>query len=911
MKKFTLTSIIAMILAVSASLTADELYYYGGGKRIFLFLYEDVVSIEWRVDVSRDQKEGILTTIPNIRSHISIERYQVTILRISPADAKTILKQLSTLPEIEFVHSLLYVEENDTLVLTNEIGVKLKPSLTVENLEKEYEVKLIREDPFDDTYKILKVLRHSRLNSLEIANMLTESGMVEFACPNFIRKIDFDATPNDYYYPNQWALPKVDTPLAWDYETGSSNIVVAVLDQGVDLDHPDLGSIIVPGYDAVDNDNVPQCNPYDGHGTCCAGIIAAITHNNIGVAGIAGGWSSAGGCRIMPIRIAEGYNFVADSDIKYCFEWAVGHGAKILSNSWGGGPYSDIIVEGIQYAVDHDCLVFFSSGNTSGQLSFPAYVQQCIAVGATDQNDVRWYYSAYGNGLDITAPSGDVNLQGDIWTTDNTGNDGYYPSQCPTGSPDGNYMGNFGGTSAACPHAVGVAALMWSRYPSASAATIRYVLEHDSEDLGAIGWDQYYGWGRINCLAPLVCCQPDNHVKCWWDANYIGNDVYNSTGAGQSVLQFADPYQWAEYHVKIQNDGTTPDIINVTATEQGTGDWTTRYYDALSGGNDITGQITSTSGWSAGMVDAGACIEIQVKVKPGGSVNGMIKTVNIASRTQDPSTDKIDMAKMITQCNVLQPDNQIKKSNETVYVGNNIYNTTGQNQTKNQDVSRNQTATYHVKVENDGETYDVDWINGPGGDSHWSIEYFDAITGGNNITYNVVNGIYWVYLSSPGATAYLRVEVTPSSSCPWNEQKDVLVTATAGYNANKKDAVKAVTKCSKYQQEEDRKDITGLQKEEGVQAQESQVIEQFAVESIHPNPFKGVLRIRLYSPDSRSVSINMYDIQGRLVNQMLASETKIGINELTIPNEGLAAGVYFLSVNTDGYEEMMRVILLQ
>jgi hypothetical protein len=353
---------------------------------------------------------------------------------------------------------------------------------------------------------------------------------------------------------------------------------------------------------------------------------------------------------------------------------------------------------------------------------------------------------------------------------------------------------------------------------------------------------------------------------------------------------------------------TQADIVNVKADETGTGNWTSRYYDALVGGNDITSEITSAAGWTI-ILASGTCREIRVQVKPGAGMQGLIRRVNVTSCTNGTPGEKVDLVYMITQCNVLQPDNQIKNSNETVYVGNNIYNTTGQNQTKNQVVSRNQTAIYHVKVENDGEVVDVDVITGPGGDSRWSIQYYDAITGGNNITYNVVNGVYWVYLS-PGATAYLRVEVTPSSSCPWNEQKDVLVTATAGYNANKKDAVKAVTKCSNHQGE-DRIDITGLQKEEDVQAQENQAIGHFAVESIHPNPFKGSLRIRLYSPDARTVSINMYDIQGRLVNQMLASETKIGINELTIPNEGLAAGVYFLSVKTDGYEEMMRVILLQ
>lgn len=353
-----------------------------------------------------EEKEAILRSKPEIKSWYHIEKYRVTILVVDKTKSQMLMEELFLLPQVEFAHFILHTGQNDSLILTNELIVKLTPVIAIEEIKSQYQTELLREDPFDDVYKVLKVYKGSQFNAIEIANSLAENGTVIYACPNFIRKIEIHKEPDDEYYSQQWVLPKIGTPLAWDYTTGSSNVKIAIIDGGVDLGHPDLQNAITTGYDAVDNDNTPQCNPTDGHGTCCAGIAAAVTNNNEGIAGVAGGWGVSGGCKILPIRISSfSSGWISDDEIKFCFNWATNQGAKIFSNSWGTGYIpSAPIFEGIKYAINHNCLVFFASGNTYSHVMWPAQEHECIAVGATNQSNLRWDYSAHDRTLDICAP---------------------------------------------------------------------------------------------------------------------------------------------------------------------------------------------------------------------------------------------------------------------------------------------------------------------------------------------------------------------------------------------------------------------------------------------------------------------------------------------------------------------------
>ncbi|HKJ80859.1 MAG TPA: S8 family serine peptidase, partial [Ignavibacteriaceae bacterium] len=174
-------------------------------------------------------------------------------------------------------------------------------------------------------------------------------------------------------------------------------------------------------------------------------------------------------------------------------------GADVLSNSWSGGEPNDALTNAINNAATYGrggkgCVVVFSAGNGNTSVYYPAYLDNVIAVGATDQNDAKWNYSNYGSALDIVAPSGDVNLQGDIWTTDIMGTSGY---------STGNYTGLFGGTSAACPLVSGLAALILSQQTDLTGSQVKQVIELTAKDLGSSGRDDYYGWGRIDAWNAL------------------------------------------------------------------------------------------------------------------------------------------------------------------------------------------------------------------------------------------------------------------------------------------------------------------------------------------------------------------------------------------------------------------------
>lgn len=293
-----------------------------------------------------------------------------------------------------------------------------------------------------------------------------KADLARYIEPNMKFHVDF--VPNDHEWTEQWGPKKIMADWAWNTTTGNRSMLVAVIDTGVDYNHTDLDdNYVALGYDWVNNDT----NPMDdhSHGTHCAGIIAAETNNSIGVAGLAQ-------VRFMAEKAFNESGDGLEDDVANAIIHAVDQGANILSNSWGDYEESQLIHNAMDYAYANGLLIIAAAGNkdTSSKL-YPAAYDEVIAVTATTSSDNKASFSNYGDWVELAAPGAS------IYST----------------IPGGSY-GDKSGTSMACPHVAGVAALIWSRFPNVTRDWVRAQLRYTSDDLGATGFDQYYGYGRVN-----------------------------------------------------------------------------------------------------------------------------------------------------------------------------------------------------------------------------------------------------------------------------------------------------------------------------------------------------------------------------------------------------------------------------
>jgi serine protease len=285
----------------------------------------------------------------------------------------------------------------------------------------------------------------------------------------------YQAATNDPYFAQQWSFTRVNYTSAWNTHFGQG-VRVAVIDSGVQGDHPDLAGHVVTGHQFLSS-NDGEFTYYgpggttdpDGHGTHVAGILAASTGNGVGVAG------AAPGAEILPVTAlcADGSGW--DSDIANAVIWAVDNGARVINMSIAG-PDSLAVQWAIQYARDRDVVVVAAAGNSGpGQVTeYPAGYASVIAVGATDRNNSVAGFSTRGPHLDLAAPGIDV------FSTWN--GSGYAYDD---------------GTSMAAPHVAAAAAIVRGVHPEYGAAQVCTQLVRTALDVGASGFDNAAGHGLI------------------------------------------------------------------------------------------------------------------------------------------------------------------------------------------------------------------------------------------------------------------------------------------------------------------------------------------------------------------------------------------------------------------------------
>jgi len=336
----------------------------------------------------------------------------------------------------------------------------------------------------------LSVEAHSSIDSL-VSELGSLEGVVSVSGEKPAR-IKF--TPNDPEIPDQWALEAVNAYNGWDLTLGSHEVVVGVLDTGIDWDHPDIEDNIwtnsqgYHGYNFVDDNWFPMddnvngydddgnyvANIYTYHGTHVAGIVGAAIDNTVGIAGLAQ-------VRLMAVKVMNDSGEGTDSMVASGIRWAVDNDAHVIVMSLGVDGMSVPLENAANYATSRGVVLVAAAGNNGESvLSYPAAFPNVIAVGATDSGDNRAEFSNFGTGLDVVAPG----VQ--IYSTQGGGSYQY-----------------LSGTSAAAPHVAGVAALMLSVNPALTPAQVGNFINETARDVSRVGYDSWTGWGVVNAFGAV------------------------------------------------------------------------------------------------------------------------------------------------------------------------------------------------------------------------------------------------------------------------------------------------------------------------------------------------------------------------------------------------------------------------
>ena len=345
---------------------------------------------------------------------------------------------------------------------------------------------------------------------------------------------------NDPLFEKQWGLHLINAPDAWEVTRGSPDVVVAVIEKGFDVGHPDLEGQFLPGWDLWDDDDsvddttqprkLKDCTD---HGTHVSGIIAARADNGIGIAGV------APECRILPVRvnayddreIARGIRFAVEngarvinlSNVGYMYN--IKHGLPTIYSAWTP-PDSEALLEACLYAQQHEVLIVNATGGNQAQnvAKYPALCPGVVNVASADKSGRMADFSDYGDLTEVAAPSG--------WRGYDLAND---PSRCilplaeehvmeaalgahpqeeygvlsTISSAHGGYV-EWSGGCMAIPHVSGLAALIWSRHPGLTAEQVRMVMRNTARQFGGAGWNPFLGHGLIDAHAAVAV----DRVEC-------------------------------------------------------------------------------------------------------------------------------------------------------------------------------------------------------------------------------------------------------------------------------------------------------------------------------------------------------------------------------------------------------------
>ena len=557
--------VVLLLISYSMSMIAQTSYYYREQK-IPLFVNDNKVCVN--IPKSRGDVSDNILKKSKVADRITDEYFDIFIIQ------RPDLEQLSVSDfwnesAGSILQSPCYKTATGAEVYsTPYLNVRLKReediNLLLTFVEK-YRLMIVKKDSFLPLWYILSISPETGMNALDIANILWESGLFAASAPDLCS--DDRMCSNDPMFNQQWGLynsnyADIDISIcpAWNYSTGA-NVSIAVLDTGVDMDHIDLVSNISNlSYD-TETGTSPSIY-YGNHATHCAGIAAAVTDNSIQVAGVAP--------NAEIVSISNTLAGTTNSRIKRAdgIVWAYQNGVDIISNSWGSSTYHAAIDEAIQDAFMYGrngkgCVIAFAAGNGySDHISYPANCNDTIlVVGAISNTGTRATFSNYGTGLDVVAPGVDI-----LSTLPN------------------DQTGYMSGTSMACPHVAGVAALILERNPELTVTQVNSIINSNAKKLSGVSfniskpdglWNSEYGYGLVDAYSAIINTPSVIYIQnetitgtriISADSIYVGKDVTNTKEYGDVTLGQGQITLKANL-TKIKNStsiplGTTLKIVN-------------------------------------------------------------------------------------------------------------------------------------------------------------------------------------------------------------------------------------------------------------------------------------------------------------------------------------------------------------
>jgi subtilisin family serine protease len=329
----------------------------------------------------------------------------------------------------------------------------------------------------------------------EIRALYAKESAIERADLDRARKVAY--SPNDLYWPYEWHMTNIAADVAWNKVKGDPSVVVAIMDTGLDYNHQDLaanawtnpGEIPGNGIDDDGNGYVDDVHGYDfaygdgdpddqfGHGTACAGIVAAVQDNFIGVTGV------APKCQVAGVKAANNSGYFYDSANVPALTYCADMGFKVVSMSFFADSVTPAERDAIDYCWSKGLVLVAAAGNSSSVIPYyPGAYENVVSVAATDGSNNPTWFTDYGSWVDVAAPGVG------IYTT----------------TPGNNYTGGFAGTSGACPHVAGLAALLFAANPSATNGQVRAALEDTANATVWAPWGgEYTNYGKVACDAAV------------------------------------------------------------------------------------------------------------------------------------------------------------------------------------------------------------------------------------------------------------------------------------------------------------------------------------------------------------------------------------------------------------------------